>query len=485
MRKKLILHLLFAFIQTIVLGQDLQRLALPKQQVILPARKGSTNISPVQSFCVDFNRYSKFDGTDDYTNVTIDALCVKFGNEQPITLQQALNEGKISMNVKFYDKIVFANLTNKPVEINIGDVIVLGKNKDDIENLLIPKGFAKTSQHPHGDQNQIWIIQSLINLGFLDEPHINNLSDIHTAKEAYFNSVWVQELSSGDFRNKWKSKTLSTKELSEEMKEHAKLLQYALACEYILPTERASIGLLQIKRIEPIWLYTRTLTLAQPFSKNWNPQYLIYKDTDGQMFFFDESLRLLKKTNDERELASALIKTRIKFHDIQIAGYGELNDKQGDAIAAAIELQLKINDVDSHIYYSDISAYLKNRESVEGLLEENASNKVKENISEKVIEESQGEYTAEVEFANKNSNGLETDVVIVVTGDKKSSVRNFIDWVNSKYKVYVPGSLYISLKKYCLMNKLKSYVKYMSSFFRMSDVELMDRFSQIVVLQKN
>src|SRR5580658_7095823 len=135
-------------------AQDLQRLEIPVQNISIPAGSGHTNVDPVTSFCVDFNRYSKFDGKDDYSHVTLDVECVKIGQNPPITLQAALDQGLIEMKVNHYDNIVFTNRTGQPIEIDISKAVVLGKNKADITNLVLPHVPG-----PGGveNQNNIWI----------------------------------------------------------------------------------------------------------------------------------------------------------------------------------------------------------------------------------------------------------------------------------------------------------------------------------------
>jgi hypothetical protein len=432
---------------------------------------------------VDFNRYSKFDGTDDYTHVSIDAPCVKIGNALPITIQQALDDRKIGMSVKHYDKIVFTNLTDEPVAINIGNVIVLGKDKDDIDNLFIPKNIGFNPK-ARVSQDQIWIRQSLINLGFLDKDHIDNMDAIVTAKKAYFRSVWVQKLEEKEFRDKWGKRILTDKELSAEMKEHAQLLQYALAGEYIKLGERAKISLEELRNVEPIWQAARYLGIFQPYNKNWSPTFLLYKDAGGKIYFFDPSRRLLKMTTDERDLAEAVLKAKNKQENIQIAGYGEINNNQGDAIAAAIELQLKAEAIDCHVFYTNLHAYSKNIEKVDILLAENAKSKLKNTLLDDIIVEGKEENTAEIDFITSDDKGAELETLIEISADKKSTIKNFFSWANTRYKSFSLGSLYASIQKYCLVNKLRSYVKSMIPYLRISKTENPDTLLTSLALQK-
>jgi hypothetical protein len=467
--KKYILVLLLLSICAFPNAQDLQRVAFPAQRIALPAGKGQTNVKPVKSYCVDFNRYSRFNGSEDYSHVAVDALCVRIGNRAPIPLQQALDEGKIKMNVGNYDHVVFTNLTGEPVVIDIPDHLVLGKSKDDIQGLVIPHKFGE------GGQEKVWIIQSLVYLGFLDKANINNETAVLVALHNYLTGPWfekpVGEVAVEGYVAGFREGTLTPKQwkaLSDQLDIHSRMQQFGLASGTITAGQMGTVSAEDLKKLKQIGSYLTDLGGKIPESKEWPGSYFVYKNETGDIYLFDPYLRLLGTSKDERDLAKLLLTGGDLPPNIQLAGGGELNGRQGDALAEAIGLQLKASSKDSYVYYVDLYAVEKNRPQLNAILSNHNQSKLLHLLSADRIVASGAEQNVDADFITVDSKGRRFDTEIEVSAPEKPAVAGFIDWANKVYQRFKPGSLYVRVREYCLTNKLRSTVKSMVPDLRMS-----------------
>ncbi|HVT63086.1 MAG TPA: peptidoglycan-binding domain-containing protein, partial [Legionellaceae bacterium] len=153
-----------------------QRIAIAATEFELNAANATQVLS---SFCTDFDRDSPPLKAMNFSYVQMDEKCVYIGNHEPITMQQAMDEKYIALEVDGFSHVKIKDLkkTDEPIKISIGNNVVFGDVPGDNKRLVLP---PKATQESDQATNQIhyWEKQaemrSLIDLNYLPEKEINN-----------------------------------------------------------------------------------------------------------------------------------------------------------------------------------------------------------------------------------------------------------------------------------------------------------------------
>lgn len=172
-----------------------QRIAIPATSFRLSPTEIAKNIP---SFCSDFNRASPGLRATNFDFVHLDEPCVTIGANAPITLQEALDNKFIELEVNGYESVRIKNLrkTDETIKIEIQKNIVVGDVKNDIKNIFVGKELKHTSGKIQQIklQQDFWEkqsqIKSLTDLNYLKESDINNAASVKEAiKKKYVRSA--------------------------------------------------------------------------------------------------------------------------------------------------------------------------------------------------------------------------------------------------------------------------------------------------------
>lgn len=167
-----------------------QRIAIPATTFELTATDA---VKIVSSFCSDFNRAAPEIKVTNFDYVHLDEKCVSIGNKPPISLQEALDNKYIDLEVNGYSSVKFKNLhkTNEPIIVSIKKDVVVGDVRNDSKGIVLDDRIKYTNNPYELDQIQqgFWERQSqtksLTELNYLKEEDINNPSAFKEAVKKF------------------------------------------------------------------------------------------------------------------------------------------------------------------------------------------------------------------------------------------------------------------------------------------------------------
>ncbi len=173
------------------------------QRIVIPAIEFELSatdvVKTVASYCTDFNRESPAIKATNFNYVHLDERCVMIGNNAPITLQEALDQKYIDIEVNGFSSLKFKDLkkTGEPIKINIKNVVI-GDVQNDTKNIVLDKNLANTSDifKQQEAQQKYWekqsIVKSLTDLNYLNEGEINNEIALRNAIKKFQSSNGLQ-----------------------------------------------------------------------------------------------------------------------------------------------------------------------------------------------------------------------------------------------------------------------------------------------------
>jgi hypothetical protein len=186
----LLVSFLLSFVTTFSQLSAFQRIAIPATTFELSATNAAQIVA---SFCSDFNRAAPEIKAKNFDFVHLDEKCVTIGNNPPISLQAALDNKFIDLEVNGYSSVKFKNLkkTSEPIKISIKKDIVVGDVKNDTKGIVLDDQIRHTNDPLKQSQMQqaFWErqsqIKSLTELNYLKEEDINNTSAFKEAVQRF------------------------------------------------------------------------------------------------------------------------------------------------------------------------------------------------------------------------------------------------------------------------------------------------------------